>query len=76
MVEIRIQKFGDSFGVILPAEVLTRLNCREGDMVTLVANAAGGYALSPGDSSYSKTMAAAEDLMRRYRETLRELAKY
>lgn len=75
MVEIKIQKIGDSFGLILPDEVLNRLNCVEGETVVLTEELSGKYSLSRPQSHHEKIMAVAEDIMRRYEGTLRDLAK-
>jgi putative addiction module antidote len=75
MVELKIQKIGDSLGVVLPNEVLRQLNRGEGETVVLVEGPAGQFSIAPSDSNFAKTMAAASDLMRRYDGTLRDLAK-
>ena len=75
MVEIKVRKFGNSLGVILPKEVLSRLKSNEGEKLFLIEDAAGDYRLTAYDPSFEKKMAAAEDIMGRYRNTLRELAK-
>lgn len=73
MVELKIQKIGDSLGVILPDEVLNRLNLGEGETVLL--GPAGRVSLTEAESNHEKVMAIAVDLMRRYDGTLRDLAK-
>ena len=75
MVEIKIRKFGNSLGVILPKEVLARLKSSEGERLFLVEDASGAYRLTAYDPNFESKMAAAEDIMSRYRNTLRELAK-
>jgi len=56
------------------AEV-TRLNCGDGAKLFLVEAPEGEYRLMPYDPAFEKKMALAEDIMGRYRNTLRELAK-
>jgi putative addiction module antidote len=75
MVEVKIRKFGNSLGVILPKEVLNRLNIGDGGKLFLIEAPDGDYRLTPYDPSFEKKMTKAEDIMSRYRNTLRELAK-
>ena len=75
MVEIKIRKFGNSLGVILPKEVITRLNSNDGDKLFLIEDASGGYRLTAFDPAFEKKMAIADDILGRYKNTLRELAK-
>ena len=74
MVELKIRKFGNSMGIVLPKEVLQRLNSSEGERLFLT-EAADGYRLTPYDPAFEKKMSQAEDIMRRYRNTLRALSK-
>jgi putative addiction module antidote len=62
-------------GVILPKEALAHLNADEGDEVTLTDGADGRLLLSSRKAAVSEQMRIAQDLMQRYRNTLRELAK-
>ena len=75
MVEVKIRRFGNSLGVILPKEVLTRLNCGDGQKLFLVEELGGDYRLTAYDPAFAKKVEKAEDIMSRYRNTLRELAK-
>jgi putative addiction module antidote len=75
MVEVKIRKFGNSLGVILPKEVLNRLNSGDGGKLFLIEAPDGDYRLTPYDPAFEKKMTKAEDIMSRYRNTLRELAK-
>ena len=75
MVEVKIRKFGNSLGVILPKEVVARLNSSEGERLFLVEEPGGDYRLTPFDPAFEKKMAKADDIMNRYRNALRELAK-
>jgi putative addiction module antidote len=64
--------------VVLPKEALARLNVGEGDTVTLTDAPEGGLHVTPatkGREQFAKQMNAAEGIIRRYRNTLRELAK-
>jgi putative addiction module antidote len=75
MPHLKVQKFGDSLGLILPSEVLTRLNCREGETIVLEEDRAGTYNLKHSDPDFDKIMTAADEIMDRYDDALRELAK-
>jgi putative addiction module antidote len=75
MVELKIRKFGNSLGVVLPKEVINRLHTGEGERLFLIEAADGSYRLTPYDPAFQKKMAKAEDIINRYRNTLHELAK-
>lgn len=75
MVELKIRKIGNSLGVVLPREVLGHLKVSEGEHLYLIEGADGAYRLSPYDPDFDKKMRKAEDIMARYRNTLRALAK-
>lgn len=75
MIEVKVRKFGNSLGVILPREVINRLNTRDGEHLFLVECPDGTYQLTPYDPAFEKKMAAADDILHRYRNTLHELAK-
>jgi putative addiction module antidote len=75
MVELKVRKFGNSLGVVLPKEVINRLNTKDGAPLYLSEAPDGGYRLSPYDPSFEQKMSKAEDIIGRYRNTLRVLAK-
>ena len=78
VLELKLRKVGNSVGVILPKEALARLNVQEGDTVTLTEAPEGGLRMPPataGREQFANQMKAAESVIRRYRNTLRELAK-
>lgn len=75
MVELKVRKFGNSFGVVLPKEVINRLQTGDGEPLFLIESPDGGYRLTPYDPAFEKKMAKAEDIMSRYRNTLHVLAK-
>jgi putative addiction module antidote len=75
MVELKIRKFGNSLGVVLPKEVINRLQTSDGERVFLIETGNGDYRLTPYDPAFQKKMKKAEGIMGRYRNTLRALAK-
>jgi putative addiction module antidote len=74
MLKLKLTTIGSSTGVILPKEMLARLKVEKGDYLTL-SETASGYEISPYDPDFEKAMDASRDVMRRYRNALRELAK-
>ena len=75
MFELKVQKIGDSLGVILPDDVVHHLNSAEGKSLFLVEGTGREYRLTSVEIDFEKIMAAAADLMTRYDGTLRDLAK-
>jgi putative addiction module antidote len=75
MVALKIRKVGNSLGLVLPKEVISRLRTGEGEDVFLLEGPNNTYQLTPFDPDFQKKMEKAEDIMARYRNTLRELAK-
>jgi len=74
-IEVKLRKIGNSYGVVLPKEALKHLNVEEGQSLYLTEAPEGSYRLNPADPEFSKSMEVFADLNRRYRNTLRELAK-
>ena len=78
VIEVKLRKVGNSVGLVLPKEALARLNAAEGDTLTLTDAPGGGLrmTLTPeGQERFASQMKEAEKVIRRYRNTLRELAK-
>lgn len=75
MVQLKVRKFGNSLGVVLPREVIQRLKTGDGQPLFLIEGAEGSYQLTPYDPAFEKKMAKAEDIIGRYRNTLRVLSK-
>ena len=75
MTTLKLTAVGTSTGVVIPKEMLARLNVGKGDVLYAVETPDGGYQLTPFDPKFAEKMEKAEDIMRRYRNTLRELAK-
>jgi len=78
VIELKLRKVGNSVGIVLPKEALARLNAGEGDTLALTEAPEGGFRITlttEGAKHFSKQMKAAEKVIRKYRNTLRELAK-
>lgn len=75
MLELKVRKFGNSLGVVLPKEVINRLQTGDGERLFLIEAPDGTYQLTPYDPDFERKMAKAEDIISRYRNTLHALAK-
>lgn len=60
---------------MLPKDVIQRLRKREGERLFLVESQDGTYKLTSHVPELAEKMAKAEDVINRYRKTLRTLAK-
>ncbi|CCV12549.1 AbrB/MazE/SpoVT family DNA-binding domain-containing protein [Mesorhizobium sp. STM 4661] len=69
-----IRKIGNSEGVILPKEILDRLNLKAGDQLEIVETSKG-IALEPVDDSFERQMEAARQVMDKYKVALQKLAE-
>lgn len=74
-MELKLRKVGNSVGVVLPKEALIHLGVRDGDALYLSEAPDGGFRLTTNNPEFARQMAAAENVIRRYRNTLKELAK-
>jgi putative addiction module antidote len=75
VLELKIRKVGNSVGVILPKQALNHLKVEEGDTVSVTEAADGSLRISQHKPEVAKQLEAAQDVLKRYRNTLRELAK-
>jgi putative addiction module antidote len=75
MLEMRIRKVGNSLGVVLPKEVLSRLNVQDGDKVFLTEAPDGSYRITSYDPEFKKQLTIGKTFMARYRNTLQALAQ-
>ena len=74
-MKIEIKKIGNSAGLILPKELLVKLQLKQGDMLFVTELAEGGIKLVPHDPTFERGMEIARKAMKTYRNALRELAK-
>ena len=75
VLELKLRKVGNSVGVVLPKEALAHLTVTEGDTICVTDAADGSLRISPANAAFTQQMGVAEDIIRRYRNALRELAK-
>lgn len=73
-MKIKITTVGNSAGVILPKELLTRLRLEKGDAL-YATELPDGIKLSPFDPELAGQMEVAEKVMRKRRTLLRKLAE-
>ncbi len=73
-ITLTYRKIGNSLGLILTKEVAQILGAAEGESVTLTQSPEG-VRITPYDPQFEQKMKAADSLMSRYKNTLRELAK-
>lgn len=71
----KVRKIGNSYGIILPKEALDRLKVEEGSALYLTESPDGNIRLTAGNPEFERMMAIGDNVMRRYRNALRELAK-
>ena len=71
---LKIIKVGNSFGVVLPREVLAKMRVAMGDQVFLTEQP-DGFAIRAHNPAFVDAMSAAEAIMREDRDILAVLAK-
>jgi len=74
-IELKIRKIGNSYGVVLPKEALQHLKVEEGQSLYLTEAPEDSYRVAANDPEFAKSMELFKDISRRYRNTLKELAK-
>ena len=70
----KIRKVGNSSAVILPKEVMQRLNLQQGDEVSII-DSENGILLSPYNDKVNRQMELATKVMRENRNMLKKLAE-
>jgi putative addiction module antidote len=71
---LRLTQIGNSVGVILPKEMLANLKLEKGESI-YVTETPDGYAITPHDPVFEQQMMAAQQIMKKRRNALHELAK-
>jgi putative addiction module antidote len=74
MHTLKLTQIGNSVGVILPKEVLTKLKLEKGQSI-FITETPEGYAITPYDPAVEEQLNAGRDFMREYRDTFHQLAK-
>lgn len=73
-MNVTLRKIGNSEGVILPKELLERLNVKAGDTLQVVESGKS-IVLEPVDDSFERQMEAARQVMDKYKVALQKLAE-
>lgn len=74
MIALKLTKIGNSVGAVFPKEVLARMHVDAGDVVYLT-EAPDGIRVTPYNPEFERQMSLAENLMKKRRTVLHELAK-
>ncbi len=74
MLKVKVTAIGNSMGIVLPKETLAKLKVEKGDVLYLVEGPEG-ITLTPYQQDFEKQIEAAKKVMKKYRNTLHELAK-
>ena len=73
-MRLKVTTVGNSTGIVLPKDLLAKLRVGKGDPLYAV-ELPDGIKLTPYDEGFERQMGVAEDIMRKRRNLLRELAK-
>jgi putative addiction module antidote len=71
---LKLTQIGNSVGVILPKEALSRLRLEKGQSVFLTETPQG-YTLTPYDPTLEEQVQLGREFMREFRDTFHQLAK-
>jgi putative addiction module antidote len=75
VLKLRIRKVGNSLAVILPKAALAHLNAKEGDTLVVTGASNGALRLAPRQKEVTRQIKVGMNIMKRYRRTLKALAK-
>ena len=74
MIKLKVTTVGNSAGIVLPKEVLARLNINKGDTLFLTEGP-DGYRLTQYDPEFERQMGLLRKVMGERRNVLKELAR-
>ena len=74
MAALKVTTIGNSVGLILPRDLLTKLRVAKGDLL-YVTETPNGIELTPFNPDFAVQMDVAESIMRENRDALRKLAR-
>jgi len=72
MYEVKVEKVGESLGIVLPREILDELNLKEGDRLSVTKTTDG---VAVGEPEFDRAMAIYRKGKEKYKNALREFAK-
>lgn len=71
----KVRKIGNSLGIVLPKEALQAMKVEEGATLYITEAPEHSVQVTPSCPGFAEKTKIAEDLMKRYRNALRELAQ-
>ncbi len=71
----KVRKIGNSLGIVLPKEAVQAMKVKEGAVLYLTEAPESSLHITPEKRGFAEKARIAEDLIERYRNALRELAK-
>ena len=74
MQVLKLTTIGTSTGAVIPKEMLNDLKVEKGDRL-FATKTPDGYLLTPYDPEIEEEIRAGREIMKKYRETFRALAK-
>lgn len=74
-MKTKVRKIGNSLGIVLPKEALEAMHVEEGSALYITRGANNSLNLMTDRPGFAEHMKIAQDIMKRYRNALRELAK-
>jgi putative addiction module antidote len=74
MSTVKLTTVGNAVGIVLPRELLAKLQVNKGDTLYVIETP-GGIELTPYRPDFARQMDLAEDIMRENRDVLRKLAE-
>ena len=74
MLALKVRKIGNSLGIVLPKEALSRLKVTEGGTVYMTDSKDIAFRLTALNEKFPDQMKEAERIMREDRDVLHELA--
>ncbi|MFO1433788.1 MAG: AbrB/MazE/SpoVT family DNA-binding domain-containing protein [Candidatus Competibacteraceae bacterium] len=74
MATVKLTTVGNAVGIVLPRELLAKLQVNKGDTLYVIETP-GGIELTPYRPDVARQMDLAEDIMRENRDVLKKLAE-
>ncbi|BAS58233.1 AbrB/MazE/SpoVT family DNA-binding domain-containing protein [Leptolyngbya boryana CZ1] len=74
MSNLKVEKVGDALGIVLPEEVLKKLEVKEGDTLYIL-DTPDGIKITTFDPNLDTAIKAYEKVNQKYTNALRELSK-
>ena len=74
-MKTKVRKIGNSLGIVLPKEAIQAMKVKEGATLYITEGAEMSVRVTPEKAGFDEKAQVAQDLMHRYRNALRELAK-